>query len=523
MQNSQQLITTVNKICDELWKTMEATEYRDYIMGFLFYKYLSEASEKHFNDYKKRLNNISYQEFDENNNQYSEIKKLIFKDEEGFFIDYKYSFQNMVQLIKQDKNIISLLEEAFEKIEQANSDLDVENKDYFKDLFKSIDLTDKNLGNIDEEKEKTIRFIILEINNLKLNMEDSDHFGNVYEHLLSKFASASGKKSGEFYTPSSVAELIAKIATHNRTKIEKAYDPACGSGSLLIKLIRKVKYFGKIYGQEIKNATYNLARMNFILRGVEFSKISVLNGNTLLEPLHLKEKDTFDCIVANPPFSLKWNPSNNMLSQDIRFNPFPTLAPKKYADLAFLQHMLYHVKPKNGIIVSVFSLGVLHRVNPKAERDIRKYLIEKNYIDTIIFIPNKLFYNTSIQTCIIVARKDKSFNDKGIFMINARKEFKVAPNQNILSEKNISKIFETWRDKKEIENFSRYINYEEIVDNDYSLSMELYGISNKQEGGEIDIEKVELELAQIDKEIQEQEKLFKENLAKFEKELKEND
>uniref|UniRef100_UPI00047016C8 type I restriction-modification system subunit M n=1 Tax=Mycoplasmopsis cricetuli TaxID=171283 RepID=UPI00047016C8 len=354
-----------------------------------------------------------------------------------------------------------------------------------------------------------------EINLLQLKMDENDHLGNAYEHLLAEFASDSGKKAGEFYTPSSVSELLANIVTYKKKRI-KAYDPACGSGSLLIKLTKKINKVEKLCGQEIKTATYNLARMNFILRDMNFSKLSIKQGDTLLNPMHLDEENTFNCIVANPPFSLKWNPSKSLKTNDERFIPFPALAPNSYADFAFLQHMLYHVDPNDGIIASVFSLGVLNRQSPKAEKEIRKYIINKNYIDTIIFLPENLFYNTSIKTCIIIARKNKESQDKSIFMINAVNEFQSSKRQNILSKENIEKIFNVWKDKQEIENFSVKVSYEDIVSNDYSLSMNLYNLNDEiEEQEKIDIEFVESELKRLNKEINEQENLFQENLKKY--------
>lgn len=515
MSNSKELIAVVKKICDQLRSKMEVTEYRDYIMGFLFFKYLSEQSEKNFEEFKERVDYIKYSEFDENHEQFKKIKEIIIQNDDDFFLAYKYSFQNVVDMMNQGKNVIPTIEESFNKIESINSELNDEKKEFFKDLFTNIDFSNKNLGNIDEEKEKTIQLIIKEINTLNLSMDEVDHFGNTYEYLLSEFASDTGKKAGEFYTPSKVAELLVKIVSHGKNKINKAYDPACGSGSLLIKLANKVGKYNKIYGQEVKTATYNLARMNFILRGVPFSKLDLRSGDTLINPLHIEEEGSFDCIVANPPFSQKWNPTQE-LSKDRRYNPYPSLAPKSYADFAFLQHMLFHVNKDNGIIASVFSLGILSRKSPKAEEDIRKYIIDKNYIDTIIFLPPNLFYNTGIESCIIVARKNKPTNDKRIFMINATKEFQNAKKQNTLSDENINRIFSAWKEKREEENFSKYISYEDIVKNEYSLSMRFYDLDNfDEESEDIDIDFVESEIVKINEELLKYENEFKKNLNEF--------
>lgn len=398
-----ELISSVKKICDKLRTVMEVNEYRNYVLGFLFYKYLSEKIEQEVQAKEKDFN-YSYKEINFKNQEYKGIIDYIIKYQIGFFLEYKYTFQHVLEMINEGKDIIETIEEAFKQIERSSEG--TESEDDFKGLFKEVKLDDSKLGKIERDREETIKYIIKEFSKLHLsfNNNEDDIFGNAYEYLLSEFASDGGKKAGEFYTPTSISELIARIATHNKKdNFKTAYDPACGSGSLLLKLTKKTKKYNKIFGQEVKSSTFNLARMNLFLRGFNFSNFDIKEGDTLVNPKHLDEKK-FECIVANPPFSLKWNPSVE-LESDIRYNQYPALAPKSKADFAFLQHMLYHVDPENGIIVSIFSLGILERGN--AEYEIRKFIINKNYIDAIIALPSRMFFNTSIPSCIVVAKKTK--------------------------------------------------------------------------------------------------------------------
>lgn len=505
---NNQLISVVEKICKKLRQPLEVNEYRNYVLGFLFYKYLSEKTEKEVNDFLEK-EKIQYKDFTPENKKYENIKNYIIKHQLGFFIDYKYSFQNVFQEIKKGNNVIPLIEKAFYQIQDSSRNQKSEGD--FKDLFEEVTLDNKKLGEKENERERKIKFIIKELYNLNLVLEqtEDDIFGAAYEYLLSEFASNSGKKAGEFYTPSSVSELIARIATHGRNGFDKAYDPACGSGSLLIKLTKKVEDYKKIYGQEIKTATFNLARMNLFLRGLNFSRFDIKEGDTLINPKHLDEK--FECIVANPPFSLDWSADPELL-KDPRYNEFGKLPPKSYADFAFLEHMLYQLDPKKGIIVSVFSLGVLERGN--AEKQIRKGIVDRNFIDTIIMLPQNIFYNTSIPTCLIIARKNKG-NNKDIFFIDATEEFEKSKRQNRLNEENIQKIFETWRDKKEIEYFSKIVSIDDIIKNDYSLSANRYIPSKPEEIEQIDIEQLEKEILEYDSQIQELEKQFKTNLKNY--------
>lgn len=509
--DSSQLISLVKRICDKLRTVMEVNEYRNYVLGFLFFKYLSETIEKEMEPLLAKRN-IKYKDLEETNPLYTEIQEYVVDSKIGFFIDYKYTYQGIMEEINQGKDILSLLEKSFSKIEESS--VGHQSEDDFKGLFREVKLDDSKLGKIEEQREETIKFILKELSTLKLSFNNSqaDIFGDAYEYLLSEFASDGGKKAGEFYTPSSIADLLTQIAAYNRENFSSAYDPACGSGSLLLKLTKKVNNYEKIYGQEIKSSTFNLARMNLFLRGMNYSNFDIKEGDTLLDPKHINKK--FQCIVANPPFSLKWSP-NDSLKQDERYNVFPAMAPKNKADFAFLQHMLHHVDEKEGIIVSIFSLGILERGN--AEKKIREYIVEQNYIDSIILLPSRMFFNTSIPTCIVIARKNKKNDDNTLF-IDASNEFIAGKRQNQLGKENIAKILEAWKNKKDIPHFAKMVSKKTIIDNDYSLSVSRYVEPKEDEQENIDIEVVKKELSKISEEIKELENKFWTNLEKYQKE-----
>ncbi|WP_318034587.1 type I restriction-modification system subunit M [Mycoplasmoides fastidiosum] len=374
----------------------------------------------------------------------------------GYFFNYDLSYEAVLEKIAAGENIIPTIQDAFNQIE--NSSVNSKSESNFKGLFNDVKLDDTKLGNIEREREIKIKRIIQELSDIQLTPNDHsiDFLGDVYEYLLSNFASNGGKKAGEFYTPESVSELIVRIATHGRKSLKSVYDPACGSGSLLIRILKNAQTQNikvqKLYGQEIKSSTFNLARMNLFLRGLTYFEFDIREGDTLIDPKHLNLDLKFDCVVANPPFSLKWNPNETLLN-DERYNEYRVLPPRNKADFAFLMHMLYNVHFE-GVVVSIFSLGILERGN--SEKKIRQVIIDKNYIDAIILMPERLFYNTIIATCIVIAKKNKKNDD--ILFINASQEFKKSKKQNFLDENNIQKIYQTWAKREEIPYFSKIIS-----------------------------------------------------------------
>lgn len=494
----QELFTKLNSICDELRKTMDPSEYRNYILGFIFYKYLSEkfvnkADQELKNDNKKYLD---LKEEDE-------LKKAL--DEElanslGYFIKKEYLFQTWVEKIKNNEMVLSLIETSLKELEKSSYGTNSE--DQFKNLFSDINIASSKLGNSENAKNKTISHVILKLSEISFSYDDAqiDVLGDAYEHLIANFAKSAGKKAGEFYTPQEVSKILAKIVTSKNKKLKNAYDPTCGSGSLLLQIAENVDDVGVLYGQEIKDTTYNLARMNMFLRGKQFHQFNIKNDDTIMHPAHLYDENgkdlKFDVIVANPPFSLPWDAPEKMLS-DKRFSEYGKLAPKSKMDYAFIQHMLYQLSD-NGIMATVVPHGVLFR--GAAEEVIRTYIIKnKNWLDAVIGLPSNIFYGTSIPSCIMVFRKDRKENDPILF-IEASREFDKGKNQNILTDENIEKIVDTYVNKKEIEKYSRNVSLSEIADNEYNLNITRY-VDTFEDEEEIDINYVNDELKKINEEI----------------------
>lgn len=344
-----------------------------------------------------------------------------------------------------------------------------------KGLFDDIDMTSSRLGGSVSEKNKRLADIIEgigQINFKDFRNNDIDTFGDAYLYLISKYATNAGKSGGEFFTPQTVSKLLARLVMYGKNKINKVYDPTCGSGSLILQM--KKQFDDHIieegfFGQEINMTNFNLCRMNMFLHNVNYNNFSIKRGDTLLDPLHNDEK-TFDAIVSNPPYSIKWVGDNDpTLINDIRFAPAGKLAPKNYADFAFILHALSYLSSKGRAAIVCFP-GIFYRKG--AEKTIRKYLVDNSFVDALIQLPENLFFGTSIATCILVMSKNKTENK--VLFIDASNEFKKVTNNNILEEENINKIVDEFRNRKEIEYFSRYVSRDEIAENDYNLSVSTY-------------------------------------------------
>ena len=353
------------------------------------------------------------------------------------------------------------------------------------------------MGNtVDERNEKLVK-LLNAIGNLNFgDYEDNniDLFGDAYEFLMTMYASSAGKSGGEFFTPQEVGELLARIVIMDKTSVNKVYDPACGSGGLLLKF---AKILGKenvregFFGQEINLTTYNLARINMFLHNINYNNFSIERGDTLIHPVHWND-EPFDAIVSNPPYSIKWaGKSNPLLINDERFAPAGVLAPESKADLAFTMHMLSWLSPKGTAAIVEFP-GVLYRGG--AEQKIRKYMIDNNFVDTVVQLPSDLFFGTSIATCILVLKKNKL--DNNILFVDASNEFIRNTNKNKLSEENINNIISLLKDRKSVENKSYLAAYDEIKDNDYNISVNSYLRANVEDK-KIDIEEVNRKLAEI--------------------------
>ena len=360
-----------------------------------------------------------------------------------------------------------------------------------------MDLTSLKLGKTVNDKNKMISEVIKHLNEINFNFDDTemDVLGNAYEYLIGQFASNAGKKAGEFYTPAQASKLLAMLTTSGKERVKSAYDPTCGSGSLLLKIARYTDV-ASFYGQELNTTTYNLARMNMILHGVGFNDFEIRQGNTLEDPQHLDKR--FDIVVANPPFSQKWSADDSFLS-DERFSSYGKLAPSSKADFAFIQHMIYQLAD-NGTMAVIVPHGVLFR--GASEGVIRKYLLkDKNYIDAIIGLPADIFYGTSIPTCVIVVKKNREADDDILF-IDASNEFEKAKNQNYLRDEDVDKIVNTYVNREEIEKYSKKVSMKEIEENDYNLNIPRY-VDTFEEEEEINLDEVVEKIGKIDKEMKE--------------------
>ncbi|ABG60590.1 type I restriction-modification system subunit M [Cytophaga hutchinsonii] len=492
-------------IANTLRGKMNADEFRDYILGFIFYKYLSEKMEIFANDILKQ-DKISFREITPKLKQGKEYLEAIREEaleKLGYFLKPEELFSEVAKRGRGsndegenfDEAKTNFILEDLQKIliNIQLSTMGTDSEEDFDNLFEDMDLNSTKLGKTPDARNAIIAKVLTHLDKIDFKLEDleSDVLGDSYEYLIGQFASGAGKKAGEFYTPQQVSKILAKIVTTEKHKLKSVYDPTCGSGSLLLRVAREVKDVAKFYGQEMNRTTYNLARMNMILHGVHYRKFDIKQEDTLEHPQHMGQQ--FEAIVANPPFSAQWSANPLHLSDD-RFSQYGKLAPASKADYAFVQHMVHHLA-ENGIMALVLPHGVLFRGG--AEQHIRKYLIEqKNYLDAVIGLPGNIFYGTSIPTCILVIKKCREMPDNILF-IDASKEFEKVKTQNILREKHIDKIVDTYRSRKEIEKYSHCASLKEIAENDFNLNIPRY-VDTFEEEEEIDIQAVMAEIKNLE-------------------------
>ena len=489
----EELHKTIWKIANELRGSVDGWDFKQYVLGLLFYRFISENIENYVNENQRKAGIIDFQ-YRNISDEEAILGKSQILDEKGFFILPSELFCNIRKGADKNENLNVVISNVFNNIE--SSARGSASEDDVKGLFDDFTI-DNKLGNtVDERNEKLVKLLnaIGELNFGDYEDNNIDLFGDAYEFLMTMYASSAGKSGGEFFTPQEVGELLARIVIMDKTSVNKVYDPACGSGGLLLKF---AKILGKenvregFFGQEINLTTYNLARINMFLHNINYNNFSIERGDTLIHPVHWND-EPFDAIVSNPPYSIKWaGKSNPLLINDERFAPAGVLAPESKADLAFTMHMLSWLSPKGTAAIVEFP-GVLYRGG--AEQKIRQYMIDNNFVDTVIQLPSDLFFGTSIATCILVLKKNKS--DNNILFVDASNEFIRNTNKNKLSTENINNIIILLKERKSVENKSYLATYEEIKDNDYNISVNSYLRANTEDK-KIDINEVNRKLAEI--------------------------
>lgn len=521
-KDQQQLGKTLWAIADQLRGAMNADDFRDYMLSFLFLRYLShnyeEAAKKELGkDYpddtpkdlmdKLKVNTPLEIWYNENQEDVEDFEKQM-RRKVHYVIKPKHLWSNIAELARtQDDELLVTLEAGFRYIENESFE------STFQGLFSEINLNSEKLGKTPKDRNKKLCTIIQKIaEGIADFSTDSDTLGDAYEYLIGQFAAGSGKKAGEFYTPQQISTILSEIVildsqdptTGPKKKLDKVLDFACGSGSLLLNVRKKLKdaggSIGKIYGQEKNITTYNLARMNMLLHGMKDTEFEIFHGDTLLNQWPLlnemnpAKKKEFDAIVANPPFSLRWEP-NDTLAEDFRFKSYG-LAPKSAADFAFLLHG-FHFLGKEGTMAIILPHGVLFRGG--AEERIRTKLLKDNHIDTIIGLPANLFYSTGIPVCILVLKKCKKADD--VLFINASEHYEKGKRQNSLSKKHIKSIVETYKNRpEEVERYARRVSMEEIEKNGYNLNISRY-VSTAEAEEKIDLKEVNKKLTTINEKI----------------------
>ena len=493
-----ELHRTIWGIANDLRGSVDGWDFKQYVLGMLFYRYISENLDHYISkgEWEAGKKDSHYSKLPDKE---AETVKDDIVEERGFFILPSQLFCNVLEKANKDNTDLNeKLEKIFKEIE--GSALGTGSEDNFKGLFDDIDVNSNKLGaTVTKRNEMLVKLMnginSMNLGNVDYNDNSIDAFGDAYEYLMGMYASNAGKSGGEYYTPQEVSELLTKITLVGKKTVNKVYDPACGSGSLLLKF---AKILGAdnvrlgFYGQEINITTYNLCRINMFLHDVSYDKFNIKLGDTLIDPKHWDD-EPFEAIVSNPPYSIKWEGDDNpILINDQRFSPAGVLAPKGKADLAFIMHSLSWLAT-NGTAAIVCFPGIMYRGG--AEQKIRKYLIDNNYIDCIIQLPDNLFFGTSIATCIMVLKKGKA-ESKTLF-IDASKECVKVTNSNKLTEENIENILKVFTERKEkIDYVSRLVNNDEIAQNEYNLSVSSY-VEAEDTREVIDIKVLNAQIAEI--------------------------
>jgi len=489
-----ELHKTIWRIANDLRGSVDGWDFKTYVLGMLFYRFISENLTAYINTGERSAgeSNFNYARLSDADAEFGRRETVA---EKGFYILPSELFANVRKRAPKDENLNETLERVFNNIE--GSAVGADSEDDLKGLFDDLDVNSGKLGATVARRNERLVKLLDAIGDLPLgNFDDHtiDLFGDAYEYLMQMYASSAGKSGGEFYTPQEVSELLARITVLGKTEVNKVYDPACGSGSLLLKF---AKVLGKenvrlgFFGQEINLTTYNLARINMFLHDVNYESFDIAHGDTLTDPAHWDD-EPFEAIVSNPPYSIKWEgDSNPLLINDPRFAPAGVLAPKSKADLAFTMHILSWLAV-NGTAAIVEFPGVLYRGG--AEAKIRKYLVDNNYVDAVIQLPQDLFFGTTIGTCIIVLKKSKADND--VLFIDASAEFVRPGNKNKLSAANQKSVLDAFSARNDIDHFARLISNEEIAENSYNIAVSSY-VEQEDTRVSVDIKTLNAEIGRI--------------------------
>ena len=493
-QERDELHRTIWGIANDLRGSVDGWDFKQYVLGMLFYRYISENFANYINDGEREAGDATFDYAQLSDSDAEQARDDLIKTK-GFFILPSQLFCSVRSRAPLDENLNETLEAVFQAIEDSAKGSDSEAN--FSGLFDDIDVNSNKLGGTVAERNKRLVKLMNGVGDMKLgDYRDNtiDAFGDAYEYLMGMYASNAGKSGGEYFTPQEVSELLTRIAVAGKTEVNKVYDPACGSGSLLLKAA-KILGPGNIrqgfYGQEINITTYNLCRINMFLHDIDYDKFDIAHGDTLVSPQHWDD-EPFEAIVSNPPYSIRWEGSDNAtLINDPRFSPAGVLAPKSKADLAFIMHSLSWLATDGTAAIVCFP-GVMYRGG--AEKQIRKYLIDNNFIDCIIQLPDNLFYGTTIATCIMVLKKSK--RDNHTLFLDASKQCVKITNSNKLTADNIQTILTAYLDRADKPHFAARVPNDKIAEQDYNLSVSTY-VEQEDTREVIDIQKLNAEIAQI--------------------------
>lgn len=493
-QERDELHRAIWAIADELRGAVDGWDFKNYVLGTMFYRYISENLTAYVNGGEVEAGNTDFDYAMLSDADAEEAREGLV-EEKGFFILPSELFCNVRARAASDENLNETLERVFRNIEDSAKGSQSEGS--FAGLFDDFDVNSNKLGStVAKRNERLVKLLdgVGAMNLGSVKDHDIDAFGDAYEYLMTMYASNAGKSGGEFFTPADVSELLTRLGTVGKKTVNKVYDPACGSGSLLLKaekVLGKEAVINGFYGQEINITTYNLCRINMFLHDIGFDKFDIECEDTLTNPQHWDD-EPFELIVSNPPYSIKWEGDENpLLINDPRFAPAGVLAPKSKADLAFIMHSLSWLAA-NGTAAIVCFPGIMYRGG--AEQKIRKYLVENNYVDCVIQLPSNLFFGTSIATCIMVMKKGKA--DNKVLFIDATNECVKVTNNNKLTEENITKIVNTFTDREDIKHFSYLAAFDEVEANDFNLSVSTY-VEAEDTREKIDIVKLNAEIKEI--------------------------